>query len=89
MPPQRILPHPLCAFALLGLERVRVADFARPDARVLYAGEQVEADFCGRVAGDAALEDGDDFVGEFRGGAGAVADGGGLEAVEFVEGVVY
>jgi hypothetical protein len=55
----------------------------------LYAGEQVEADFCRGVAVDAALEDGDDGVGEVLRGAGSVGDGGGLEAVEFVEGVVY
>jgi hypothetical protein len=35
------------------------------------------------------LEDGDDFVGEFRGRAGPVGDGRLLEAVEFVEFVVY
>ena len=35
------------------------------------------------------MEDGDYFVGEFGGGAGAVRYRGGLEAIEFVEFVVY
>jgi len=35
------------------------------------------------------LEDGDYFVGEVGGGAGAVEDRRGLKAVEFVEFVVY
>jgi hypothetical protein len=55
----------------------------------LDAGEEVEADFRGGVAADAALEDGYDFVRELFGFAGAVEDGGRLEAVEFVEFVVY
>jgi hypothetical protein len=55
----------------------------------LHAGEQVEADFGGGVALDAALEDGDDFIGELFGFARAVGYGGGLEAVEFEECVVY
>jgi hypothetical protein len=56
---------------------------------VLDACEEVEADLSGGVAADAPLEDGYDFVGEFVGFAGAVEDGRGLEAVEFVEFVVY
>ena len=89
MPAQGILPQPLRAAVLLGLELVFVADGTRANAQVLHAGHEVEANFCGGVARDAALEDGDDFGGEGGGGAGAVGYWGGLETVEFVERVVY
>jgi hypothetical protein len=56
---------------------------------IWHTRKEIEADFRGGVALDAALEDGDDGVGEGGGGAGAVGYGGWLEAVEFVEGVVY
>jgi len=78
MSPQGILPQPARALVLLLLQAVLVADLARPDAQIAHAGHEVEADFCLGVACDAALEHGDDFVGEVGGGAGAVEDGGGL-----------
>jgi hypothetical protein len=89
MPAQTILPEPLRSSVFLVLELLLVANLAGPDAQVAHAGEQVEADFGARVALDAALQDGNDLVRELRGGAGAMGDGGGLEAVEFVECVVY
>jgi len=88
MSPQTIFPQPLRAAIFLLLELLLVANLARPNAQVAHAGEQVEADLGGGVARDAALEDGDDVLGEGGGWAGAVGDGVGLEAVEFVEGVV-
>lgn len=66
-----------------------VANFAGADTQVAHTSHEVEADFGGGVAGDAALEDRDNFGGEFGGFACAVGDGSGLQAVEFVEGVVY
>jgi hypothetical protein len=89
MSAQRVLPEPLCPPVFLMLELLLVADFAGPDAQVAHAREQVEADFGAGVALDAALQDRNDFGGELRGCAGAVGYRGGLEAVEFVEGVVY
>lgn len=65
-----------------------VADIAGANAQVADHGEEVESDFVGWVARDATLQDGDDFVWEVGGCAGAVGDWRGLEAVEFVEGVV-
>jgi hypothetical protein len=89
VPPQRILPQPGTPLLLLLFQRLLVADLARTDTLVLHAGEQVEADFCGGVAVDAALKHRNDGVGEVLRDARAVGDGGGLEAVEFVEGVVH
>ena len=51
--------------------------------------EEVESNFGGGVAADAPLEDWYDLVGEFLACAGAVEDGSGLKAVEFIELVVY
>jgi hypothetical protein len=55
MSAQRILPEPLCPPVFLMLELLLVADFAGTDAQVAHAREQVEADFGGWVALDAAL----------------------------------
>jgi hypothetical protein len=79
MSAQTVFPQPLCPPVFLVLELLLVADFPGPDAQ----------DLGGRVALDAALQDGDNFGGELRGGAGAVRYGGGLEAVELVQDIVY
>lgn len=71
------------------LQLLLVTDFAGADTQVAHTSHKVEADFGGGVAGDAALEDRDNLGGKFGGFACAVRDRGGLEAVEFVEGVVY
>jgi hypothetical protein len=55
MSSQRILPQPLCAPVFLLLEFLLIADLAGANAQVTYAGHEVEADFGGGVAGDAAL----------------------------------
>jgi hypothetical protein len=55
----------------------------------LNACEEVEADFGGGVAADAPLEDRYDLVGELLACAGTMEDRRGLEAVEFVELVIY
>jgi hypothetical protein len=87
--PQRILPQPLCTLVLLLLELFLVANLARSQAEIAHAGHEVEADLGGGVAADAALQDGDDLLGEFARGARAVGDGCGLQAIELVELVVY
>jgi hypothetical protein len=88
MPPERVLPQPLGADILLLLETVLVTKLAGAYAQVAHAGHEVEADLVLGVAGDAAVQDVDDLSGELLSGAGAVRDGGGLQAVELVEGVV-
>jgi hypothetical protein len=87
--PQRVLPQPLCTLVLLLLELFLVANLARPQAEIAHARHQVEADLGGGVAADAALQDGDDLLGEFARGARAVGNGRGLQAIELVELVVY
>lgn len=71
------------------LEGLLVADLACANPLVLYACEEIETNFCGGIAVDAALENGDDGVREVLWGARAVGDGGWLETVEFVKGIVY
>ena len=88
MPPERVLPQPLGADILLLLEAVLVTKLAGAYAQVAHAGHEVEADLVLGVAGDATVQDVDDLGGELLGGAGAVRDGGGLQAIELVEGVI-
>jgi hypothetical protein len=79
----------LCASIFLLLEFLLVANLAGANAQVAYAGHEVEPDFGSGVAGDAALQDRDDLLGEVGRCACAVGNGSRLEAVKFVEGVVY
>jgi hypothetical protein len=76
--PQRVLPQPLCTLVLLLLELFLVANLTRSQAEIAHTGHEVEADLGGGVAADAALQDGDDLLGEFARGARAVGDGRGL-----------
>jgi hypothetical protein len=55
----------------------------------LDACEKIKANLGSGVSADAALEYGDHLVGEFRYGAWAMGYWSRLEAVEFVEFVVY
>jgi hypothetical protein len=86
--PKIILKLPFLALLVLGLKGFLISQLTGPDAFVLGDSEEIEADFVFGITGDSALEDGDELLGEFRLSAGAVRDGGTLEAIEFVELVV-
>jgi hypothetical protein len=88
MPPERVLPQPLGADILLLLETILVTELAGTDAQVTHAGHEVEANLVLGIAGNAAVQDVDDLGGELLGGTGAMRDGGGLQAVELVQGIV-
>jgi hypothetical protein len=85
MPPKRVLPHPIRPLLFFRFECFLVAYFSSPDPLVLNAGKKVETDLAFGVSGDAALQDVDDFVGEFGDGTVAVRYGRRLEAIELVE----
>jgi hypothetical protein len=87
--PQRVLPQPLCTLVLLLLKLLLVANLTRSYAEITHAGHEVEADLGGGVAANAALQDGDDLLGELAGGAGTVGDGRRLQTIELIELVVY
>lgn len=85
MSSQRILKEPVVALSLLAIQQLRIAKLARSNSQVSAHGQEVESDLRGIVSGDALLEDFHDFGGEGVGVAGAVGDGCGLKAVQFVE----
>lgn len=88
MPPQRVLKEPVLALALLALQQLDVAKLLGADPQVAAHSQQVEPDLGSIVARDAALQHVGDLEGEVFGGACAVGDWRGLEAVELVEGSI-
>ena len=67
------------------MQRRLVTKFSRLDPQIPDDSEKIESDLVCRVSLDTPLKDRDDTIREFVEGAGSVANGMGLKAIELIE----